>query len=124
MKLSFGTYGEDDFEIVEANGNNDRKYIHGGFFGQSSLASMARVHQSCVICLKGLIQNEEELKLFAPLGCGFQTGAGTVANLGNATSSDRVAIIGLGGVGLSAVMIRSQLILETSSHRLPGPTGC
>ncbi|RDW60386.1 uncharacterized protein DSM5745_10844 [Aspergillus mulundensis] len=36
--------------------------------------------------------------------CGIQTGAGAVINAAQAHPEDRVAVIGLGGVGLSAVM--------------------
>jgi Zn-dependent alcohol dehydrogenase len=53
---------------------------------------------------KELVKGEEELRLFAPLGCGIQTGAGTVVNVAKASTEDTVCVIGLGGVGLSAVM--------------------
>ncbi|KAE9575234.1 hypothetical protein CGMCC3_g8673 [Colletotrichum fructicola] len=48
--------------------------------------------------------SEDELKMLAPLGCGIQTGAGTITKLAAATQDDTVAVIGLGGVGLAAVM--------------------
>ena len=35
-----------------------------------------------------------------------QTGAGTVTELGAAGPADKVAIIGLGGVGLAGIMVR------------------
>jgi Zn-dependent alcohol dehydrogenase len=50
-----------------------------------------------------MIQNEDELKLFAPLGCGFQTGMGTVDHFAGTGQSDTVVILGLGGVGLAAI---------------------
>ncbi|RMJ04700.1 hypothetical protein CDV36_014630 [Fusarium kuroshium] len=78
--------------------------VAGGFFGQSSLANLAVVKESCIINVNGIVKDREELKLFAPLGCGFQTGAATVSILANAQPSDSVAIIGLGGVGLAGVM--------------------
>jgi Zn-dependent alcohol dehydrogenase len=77
----------------------------GGFFGQSSFASLAIAKGTSVVNVTDLIQNEEELKLFAPLGCGFQTGAGTVDKLCSASKQDIVVILGLGGVGLSSVMV-------------------
>uniref|UniRef100_A0A0C4DIE5 Enoyl reductase (ER) domain-containing protein n=1 Tax=Fusarium oxysporum (strain Fo5176) TaxID=660025 RepID=A0A0C4DIE5_FUSOF len=43
-------------------------------------------------------------ELFAPLGCGFQTGAATVENVARANEKDRVAVLGLGGVGLVSIM--------------------
>lgn len=62
---------------------------------------------SCVVSLAGVVKSRDELKIFAPLGCGFQTGAGTVLSLGKAMPSDSVTIIGSGGVGLAGVMVRT-----------------
>lgn len=79
--------------------------ISGGFFGQSSFSSLSLAKEVSVINVSGLIHNENDLKLLSPLGCGFQTGAGTVTNLSNAKSSDTILIMGLGGVGLTAIMV-------------------
>ncbi|TVY42567.1 Aryl-alcohol dehydrogenase [Lachnellula subtilissima] len=76
----------------------------GAFFGQSSFSSYAIVKESSTVKVTELVNNEEELKLFAPMGCGFQTGIGTVENLTAAGSQDTIVIIGLGGVGLTAIM--------------------
>lgn len=92
----------------------------GQFFGQSSFANLSAVKEASIVNVKGLIKDEEELKLFAPMGCGFQTGAGTVTNLAKATSSDSVVVMGLGGVGLAAVMVSpkelSQDLVSRSGH--------
>lgn len=77
----------------------------GSFFGQSSLASYTIVKDVSVVNVSAIAKGEEELKLFAPLGCGFQTGMGTVDNLAGASDKDFVVIMGLGGVGLSAIMV-------------------
>ncbi|KAF9894016.1 NAD/NADP dependent alcohol dehydrogenase [Aspergillus nanangensis] len=74
------------------------------FFGQSSFARCSVVDESCVVNAKGLLQSPEELKLFAPLGCGFQTGMGAVANIANAGAKDVVVVLGLGSVGMAAIM--------------------
>jgi Zn-dependent alcohol dehydrogenase len=79
--------------------------VVGGFFGQSSLGSLAVVDVSCIVSLADIVNTRDELKMLAPLGCGFQTGAGTVLNLGKAIPSDTVTIIGIGGVGLAGVMV-------------------
>lgn len=79
--------------------------VAGQFFGQSSFANLSVVKEATIVNVKGLIKDEEELKLFAPMGCGFQTGAGTVVNLAKATREDTVVVMGLGGVGLGAVMV-------------------
>jgi Zn-dependent alcohol dehydrogenase len=76
----------------------------GRFFGQSSFASYTIVSEASVVNAKNLIRNESELKLLAPLGCGIQTGSGTVINAAKAEPDDAIAIMGLGGVGLSAIM--------------------
>jgi Zn-dependent alcohol dehydrogenase len=78
--------------------------ILGCFFGQSSFSSLSIVHESSVVNVKGLVESDEELRLFAPLGCGIQTGSGTILNVAQAMPEDTVAIIGAGGVGLSATM--------------------
>lgn len=44
------------------------------------------------------------LETFAPLGCGLQTGAGTVINVLKVSPGTSIAIIGVGAVGLAALM--------------------
>lgn len=44
------------------------------------------------------------LELLAPLGCGFQTGAGTVMNSLAVKAGSSIAVFGAGAVGLAAVM--------------------
>ena len=78
--------------------------IGGCFFGQSSFGSLSIVQQCSVVNAKDLVKSKEELELFAPLGCGIQTGSGTIVNTAQATPEDSVVVTGLGGVGLSAVM--------------------
>lgn len=78
--------------------------IHGQFHGQSSFANYTIVKEGAVTNAKELVDSEMELKLFASLVCGFQTGAGSVLSVANARSVDSVVVIGLGGVGLGAVI--------------------
>lgn len=78
--------------------------IAGFFFGQSSFAHLVRAHKTSVINVSRLVKSEHELQVLAPLGCTIQTGAGTITELAKAGPSDKVAVIGLGGVGLSAIM--------------------
>ncbi|KAK5136942.1 hypothetical protein LTR08_001449 [Meristemomyces frigidus] len=78
--------------------------ISGAFFGQSSFANLSIVKQCSVVNAKDLVKDKKELQLFAPLGCGIQTGSGSVINVAQATEKDIIVIMGLGGVGLSAVM--------------------
>nr|RBR00341.1 hypothetical protein FVER53263_13838 [Fusarium verticillioides] len=107
-------------KFVEINyGGEDATYttegtnLRGNFFGQSSFAELAVVKESSVVNVTDIIKTEEELKLFAPLGCGFQTGAATVENVARANEKDRVAVIGLGGVGLVSIMTAKMQACET-----------
>ena len=78
--------------------------ISAQFFGQSSFAALSVVRECSVVNAKDLVKDKKELQLFAPLGCGIQTGSGTVVNAAKAGPNDVVCIMGLGGVGLSAIM--------------------
>jgi aryl-alcohol dehydrogenase len=74
--------------------------LHAGFFGQSSFATHALVHQ------RGVVRMPPDLppSVVAPLGCGGQTGAGTVLNRLRPAPGDALVVLGAGGVGLSALM--------------------
>ena len=85
--------------------SKDGKDVAGKFFGQSSFASLSVVKQECVLPAKNLVKSKEDLQLFAPLGCGIQTGAGAILNMAKPGNEDRVMVLGLGGVGLSAIMV-------------------
>ncbi|KAL0259645.1 hypothetical protein SLS55_005382 [Diplodia seriata] len=87
----------------EAKGGDDPS-IGGRFFGQSSFAKHTIVSDKCVVNVAGLGLERDDLKLLAPLGCGLQTGSGTVVNVIDAGEDDEIAVVGMGGVGLAAVM--------------------
>lgn len=78
--------------------------IGGRFFGQSSLARHSIVSDKCVVNVAGLGLGKDDLKLLAPLGCGLQTGSGTVINVAKAGPQDCITVAGMGGVGLSAII--------------------
>ncbi|KAF1354267.1 NAD(P)-binding protein [Lizonia empirigonia] len=71
---------------------------------ESSFSSTALVSGTSALNVEQLVKDEEELKLFAPMGCGYQTGAAAVAELAEIGKKDAVVVFGLGGVGMSAVM--------------------
>jgi aryl-alcohol dehydrogenase len=78
----------------------DGQPVYGSFFGQSSLARHALAYaDNCVVVDRSL-----DLSLFAPYGCGFQTGAGTVLNLLKPGEDDSLVVFGCGAVGLAAVI--------------------
>lgn len=99
--------GESD---VFKDGKDGSSAVGGKFFGHSSFAKLSVVKETTVLPAKDLIRNEDDLKLFAPLGCGIQTGAGSILNLVKPGADDVVMVLGLGGVGLSAVMVRVYLL--------------
>ncbi|MFI7008817.1 NAD(P)-dependent alcohol dehydrogenase [Streptomyces sp. NPDC050145] len=70
------------------------------WFAQSSFA------HHCVATERSVVKVDPELPLdvLAPLGCGVQTGAGSILIGLGVTAGDSVAVFGAGAVGLSAVM--------------------
>ncbi|KAF4994295.1 hypothetical protein FGRMN_5880 [Fusarium graminum] len=73
---------------------------HSSFFGQSSFARRTIVHRSSLV----KVPQDTPLSLFAPLGCGIQTGVGAVFNTLNVKPGSSLAVFGVGSVGLAAVM--------------------
>ena len=74
--------------------------MRGHFFGQSSFATHALATKRNLV----KVTKDLPLELLAPLGCGIQTGAGTVMNSLKVRKGTSIAIFGTGAVGLSAVM--------------------
>jgi aryl-alcohol dehydrogenase len=76
----------------------DQELSH--FFWQSSFAQHVVVPERIAV----KVPNDLPLEKLAPLACGVQTGSGAVLNTAKIRPGDTVAVIGCGGVGLSAVM--------------------
>lgn len=74
--------------------------ISSHFFGQSSFGTYANVVESSVIP----VPDDVPLEVLAPLGCGMQTGAGSVLNELRPPAGSSFAVTGAGAVGLAAVM--------------------
>lgn len=70
------------------------------FFGQSSFATHALANERNVVP----IDRSLPLELMGPLGCGIQTGAGSIINALACREGSSLLVIGGGAVGLSAVM--------------------
>jgi len=77
--------------------------VSGHFFGQSSFASYAIAYESNTIVLP----DGFDASIMGPLGCGIQTGAGTVMNTLACKPGTSLLITGGGTLGLSAVMAAS-----------------
>ena len=83
-----------------ANGSTATTPVSAHFFGQSSLSRLAVVNvRSIVKC-----DYPDQMGLYAPMGCGYQTGAGTVLNTLKPDPQDLVVILGTGSVGMAAMM--------------------
>jgi aryl-alcohol dehydrogenase len=74
--------------------------LHSHFFGQSSFANFTVSHQHNVI----KVRQHAPLELLSVLGCGIQTGAGTVINALKARPGESIVVIGVGPVGLGAIL--------------------
>jgi len=91
-----GARADGEFELHDCEGHT----VSGGFFGQSSFATYAVTVQANVVP----VADDLPLELLGPLGCGLQTGAGTVLNVLHPRPGESIAIFGTGPVGLAAVM--------------------
>ncbi len=93
---------EANFGFQRLDGSNalQRSGVRGHFFGQSSFAT------HCLATERNLVKVSKDLPLeiLAPLGCGLQTGAGTVTNSLKMSARASIAVFGTGAVGLAAVM--------------------
>ncbi len=78
----------------------DGKPVVAQFFGHSSFSRVSAVHELCVV----KCPREEDLAMYAPMGCGYQTGAGTVLNVLKPGEGHTVVVFGAGSVGCAAIM--------------------
>jgi aryl-alcohol dehydrogenase len=95
-EYNFGGARPDGSNGLSRNGD----VVHGRFFGQSSFASHALAAERSVV----KIRDDVPLKLMGPLGCGIQTGAGSVLNVLRPEAGTSIAVFGTGAVGMSAIM--------------------
>ncbi len=93
---------EANFGFQRLDGSNAllRSGVRGHFFGQSSFATHSLATERNLV----KVSRDLDLELLAPLGCGLQTGAGTVMNSLKASRRQSIAIFGTGAVGTAAVM--------------------
>jgi aryl-alcohol dehydrogenase len=95
--------------------------VNGGFFGQSSFATYCLATESSLVRID---DDSIPLEILGPLGCGLQTGAGTVLNVLRPGAGDSIAVFGTGPVGLAAVMAAKAsgcttiVAIDTNDQRL------
>lgn len=89
---------------VRADGSHTAKSqdtgISAHFFGQSSFATYALTSESNTI----KVDKDLPIELLGPLGCGIQTGAGSVIKAMACEEGSSLVIFGGGSVGLSALL--------------------
>jgi aryl-alcohol dehydrogenase len=86
-----------DGTVTMHQGDED---VHGCFFSQSSFST----HAIALATNTVKVDKSFPIELLGPLGCGLQTGSGTVLNALKPAPGDSIIIFGMGGVGLSGVM--------------------
>jgi aryl-alcohol dehydrogenase len=80
--------------------SHEGETISSHFFGQSSFATYANVVEESVV----RVDKDIPLEHLGPLGCGFNTGAGTVLNELKPEIGSSLVVFGTGAVGSAAVM--------------------
>jgi aryl-alcohol dehydrogenase len=95
-------FWEANFGFARLDGSNalQASEVRGHFFGQSSFATYSLATERNLVKVSRTLP----LELLAPLGCGLQTGAGTVMNSLAVAPGSSLAVFGTGSVGLAAIM--------------------
>lgn len=93
--INFGGVMSDGTKRLSQNGKEV-----SSFFGQSSFATYSVVHKNSVI----KVDQDIDLDILGPLGCGIQTGAGAVLNRLKPQVGTSLVVFGCGTVGMSAIM--------------------
>jgi aryl-alcohol dehydrogenase len=97
-------FGAANFSGARLDGSSplrrDGVPMAANWFGQSSFASHALASERNVV----VVDRDAPLELLGPLGCGIQTGAGTVLNTLGAGPGSSLVVFGTGAVGMAAVL--------------------
>ena len=80
--------------------SKDGATVYSAFFQQSSFGTYAIANQRFAV----KVRRDAPLERLGAMACGVQTGAGAVFNAMKPAAGDSLAIFGVGGVGLSALM--------------------
>ncbi|QEE60570.1 NAD(P)-dependent alcohol dehydrogenase [Salinibacterium sp. dk2585] len=80
--------------------SRDGQTLSGHFFGQSSFATYSLTRADALVKVPG----DTPVELLGPLACGLGTGAGAVLNETRPRLGDSLLIVGVGAVGLAAIM--------------------
>jgi aryl-alcohol dehydrogenase len=86
-----------DGSVTMHQGGED---VHGNWFGQSSFATHGIANARNAV----KVPHDLPLEILGPLGCGLQTGAGSVLKVMAPKAGEGIIVFGLGAVGMGAVM--------------------
>lgn len=115
VELNFGGKSKEGKNHIHSNGD-----LLSTFFGQSSFATYSVANKNNVV----KVAEDVDLAILGPLGCGIQTGSGTVMNSLRPEPGTSIAIYGGGAVGLSAVMaakimgLKDIVVVDIHKNRL------
>lgn len=115
LPLNFSGRRADGSSTIHCDGVD----ISGNFFGQSAFAGYAIANERNAV----KVPKDVDLALLGPLGCGIQTGAGTVMNKLKPGIGSSIAVFGVGAVGLSAIMAARVVGCTTSLQWISMPIG-
>ena len=102
--------------VTDADGGE----ISSRWFGQSSFATHAIASERNTV----VVDTSLPLELLGPLGCGIQTGAGSVLVAMDVQAGSSIVVFGAGAVGLAAVMAAKVagattiIAVDLQQHRL------
>lgn len=96
LPQNFACMRSDGSKTIQRNGEG----ISSNFFGQSSFGTYALASANNAI----KVRSDAPIELLGPLGCGIQTGAGSVMKALACEPGSSLLITGGGAVGLSAVI--------------------
>jgi len=88
------------FQRLDGSNALQKSGVRGHFFGQSSFSTHSLATERNLVKVSKVLP----LEVLAPLGCGMQTGAGTVMNSLRVPAGSAIAVFGTGSVGLAAIM--------------------
>lgn len=93
-----GTLTGGGIRLHRADGTGDSIHHH---LGVSAFATHAVVDRTSVVA----VDDDVPAEIAALLGCAVLTGGGAVINAGRPDPGDRVIVVGLGGVGMAALLV-------------------
>lgn len=99
--------------VTDADGHD----VSARWFGQSSFATHCIATERNVV----VVDRSLPLEVMGPLGCGIQTGAGSIAVAMKVRAGSSLVVFGTGAVGLAAVMagkvVGATTIIAVDLHR-------